>query len=71
MKTKEAISEKYNKEFQEITQLINLLEKGDVSAWNVIDKVQSLTICAHCDGISEGLKEANKMDKFLSKFAKG
>ena len=57
METKKTVVEKYNRELEEITQLVELYKDGEIPEFQLINKVKSLAIRTYYDGMSKGIKD--------------
>ena len=57
METKKTTVEKYNKELEEIEELIELVKCGEICDFEMMNKIKILLINVYTDGKCEGIQQ--------------
>ena len=63
METKQTVVEKYNKELEEIEELIELVKCGEIFDCHLMGRIKSLAIDAYYDGKCDGMKQMHDILK--------
>ena len=63
METKQTVVEKYNKELEEIEELIELVKCGEISDCHLMSRIKSLAIDAYYDGKCDGMQKMHDILK--------